>query len=105
MKKNSLSEQELAICRQMGVSPEDYQATREEELQVAACQELSGPALEETKVKIRRAMGLTKEEVEKLEAEEKKRLAATAPLTDDEIEVCRLLGVAPGEYFEARGEK
>jgi hypothetical protein len=101
MKEHNLSEQELAICRQMGVSPEDYQATKRTEQQTAICQE-SGQALEGEKKKIMQMMGISPAEAEKIEAEHKRKIAASAPLTKEEVEVCRLLNVEPSEYWATR---
>lgn len=47
MSKNFLTEDELAICNQMGVSADDFWAARKSEMKAALCRE---DAVEEAKV-------------------------------------------------------
>jgi hypothetical protein len=89
----------------MGVSQEDYQPTKKEELRLAACRELSGPAVEEAKTKIMHMFGITPAEAAKIQADQEKKAAALAPLTEEELEACRLMNVEPIDYYATKMEE
>jgi hypothetical protein len=94
---NNISENELALCRQMGVAPEDYLQTRENDLACALCQENS-LTLEEAMKKVMKVMGIPLSERSARE-EQGVKLADAVVLSDIEKEACQRLGVVPEEYL------
>ncbi|MCK5601887.1 hypothetical protein KAR91_08465 [Candidatus Pacearchaeota archaeon] len=96
-----LTEQEEAICRAYGTSEKEYIATRTTEEQLALDLENSmTPA--KAREKLMRLMGLNPAEIEKREAEEAKRFVAYGPLSEEELKVCRAMGVEPSDYYRAK---
>jgi phage I-like protein len=87
-----LTDQERAICHQIGVAPEDFLAAKEAELEEAACRKST-------------LMGISPQEAKRRQAEVKKKAEAVAPLTEEEEEACRVLGVEPLEYYAAKMEE
>lgn len=97
-----LTQQEKDICRMTGVSEKDYLATKKEEIEAALNAEKTMTEAD-AKERIMRAMGLSPEDIKKMEEEEAKRNSANASLTNEEIKICRLLGITPLDYYEAKG--
>lgn len=98
---NVLTQQEKDICQKIGVDELDYLATRTQDFQEALNSEsrVSDP---QAKEKIMRLMGISPKEADEIESEERKRLEATATLTDEEIKICRAMGITPLDYYQQR---
>jgi hypothetical protein len=89
--KQSISEQELAICRQMGV--------------VINREGLNQVSLAEAKAKIMKLFNISEKEAARIMDEQKKKIAARTPLSLEEVKACRLLNVEPSEYYAAKCEE
>ncbi len=96
-----LSEQELAICRQLGVLPEEFQQTKQKELKSALCSE-NGLSFEEAQAKVMKLFGISPAEASRIMMEEKAKMDAQAPLSTEEVKVCRLLKIEPLDYYDAK---
>ncbi len=103
---SELTDLEKAICRQMGVSQEDYSSTKQADLETALCREremYDQKLLEEAKASIMKLVGISPAEAAKRLSEAEAAAAARAPMTREELEACRLLGVEPLlEYYPAK---
>ncbi len=97
-----ITEQELKICNLMGVNPNDYIATKEENLYLNSSLPDSVDHWQKAKIKeaeqaVMKLMGITPEELNKLQAQ-----SAACSLTAEEIEICRQLGVIPVDYLAGK---
>ncbi|MCK4787458.1 MAG: hypothetical protein KAV87_27115 [Desulfobacteraceae bacterium] len=96
-----LNEQEIAICKATGVTPEDYMRAE------STTMEYDALPLERKKMlveKIAKTMKITPEEASKRMDQFAKETEAGQSLTIEEIEICRRLGVLPLEYLLQRQE-
>lgn len=95
-----LSVDEIRVCEVMGVNPHEYIESREQER--ARVESLNQEGGSDHENKIAKTMGLTPAGAKDVAAQVAKESAARAPLTEEEIEVCRKLGVLPLEYYQQR---
>jgi len=101
---NILTDQEKAICHCLMISEADFIASKIEDLQLALQRE-NNITETEAKEKVMKLMGISPAEAKKREAVEAKRAEAHEPLSDEELKVCRSLGVEPLEYQQAKLEE
>lgn len=92
-----LSNEEMRICDLMGINPHEFIESRGEELAVSKNRE--SPTEEEAQKKVARLMGIPESEIESLKKESEEREETNAPLSEEELKVCRLLNVEPLEYY------
>lgn len=91
----TITEEEMAVCRQMGVDQQEYLTVKVQEQASARCRENTGIDLQAEKEKVARMMGIDPAEIKRIEAEEAKKKAAAAQLSPEEVDICHRLGVEP----------
>jgi phage I-like protein len=95
----SMSAEEKRLCEMMGVSPEEYTATKQADFALnAQRQEESSADVE----KMRRLMGVSEADIQEAIAQSEKEDQATKLLTADELKVCAAMGVDPLDYWNER---
>jgi hypothetical protein len=94
---NGLNADENKICALMGVNPHAYIEDREKER--ASKRGLNQEAPNKLESKIATTMGLSPAEAKEVKDKTEKEAAARAPLTPEELEICRQLGVEPTAYW------
>lgn len=98
------SDQEMAICRQMGVDPQDYLDTKAKDLLLAKCRLDDGVVDQQTLERVAAVMGISAEDQKTQKDKFTKDKEALTELSDDEIKACWALGINPGEYWHERCE-
>lgn len=96
----ALKPEEMRVCELMGVNPHEFIENREKELAAARNREI--PSEQEAEKRIAGLMGISPGEIEKRKRQSEKEMEASAPLTDDELKICRLLNVEPLDYHHQK---
>lgn len=97
----ALTPEEARINELMGVNPHEFIEAREAEF--AGSRNREGQS--EEFYKVAQLMGIPKDEAVKRKLQSEKEAAARAPLTDEELEICRQLNVEPLEFYATRLEE
>ena len=94
---NGLSTDEIKKCELMGVNRHLYIETREHERREGLGQNQEGQSVLESK--IAKMMDISPGEARAIKEQVDKEETARAPLTEDELRICRQLGVEPLDYW------
>ncbi len=96
-----LTPDETRVNELMGVNPHEFIEARESDFAESRNQE----GQSEQSDKIARLMGIPKAEAADRKLQTEKEEAARAPLTDEELEICRQLNVEPMEFYVKKLEE
>lgn len=96
----ALTPEETRINELMGVNPHEFIEAREKEFKESRNREDEAAEFD----KVAQLMGIPKDEAAKRKLQSEMEEQARAPLTDEELEICRQLNVEPIEFYARRLE-